>query len=304
MTSSAHELPSIHRSGVLLAVGSYLLWGLLPGYFLLLAPAGPFEIVAFRIIWSLVFCAVLLTITKTWGNFVDAVRNPRLLGAFALAGALIYVNWQTYVLATVTGHIVEGALGYFINPLVTILLGVVFLGERLRLVQWVAVGISVIAVAVLTIDYGSLPWISLVLAFSFGIYALIKNRAGRSVDAVTGLTLETALLTPVAAVILVLVSTIGTGITFATDGVGHALLIVSVGVVTAVPLLLFAGAARRVSMVTLGLVQYLSPVLQFLFGVFIMGEPMPTARWIGFGLVWVSLVVITVDMVRHKAAAV
>lgn len=292
-----------HGPGITMAVSAYLLWGVLPGYFLLLAPAGPFEIVAFRILWSLLFCGILLTVTKTWGVFVTAVKTPRVLGAFAIAGVLIYINWQLYVYATLNGRILEGALGYFINPIVTILLGVIFLRERLRITQWVAVALSVIAVIVLAVNYGSLPWISLALAFSFGIYGLVKNRMGRSVDAITGLTLETAWLAPIASIILIVVATTGPGITFGSNGAGHALLLASSGVVTAVPLLLFAGAARRVSLVTLGLTQYLAPVLQFLFGVVVMHEPMPAARWIGFALVWVSLVIITVDMFRRRTPA-
>lgn len=283
-----------------MAVLAYLLWGVLPGYFLALAPAGGFEVVAFRILWSLLFCALLLTLTRTWPAFATAARSPRTLGAFALAGVLIYVNWQVYVLATLSGHIVEGAMGYFINPLVTILLGVLFLHERLRVAQWVAVGVSVAAIVVLTVNYGSLPWISLVLAFSFGFYGLVKNRVGRSVDAITGLTLETAWISPLAVVILALVGTVGPGLTFGSAGAGHALLLASSGVVTAVPLLLFAGAARRVPLVVIGLTQYLAPILQFLFGVLIMHEPMPAARWAGFSLVWLSLIIVTVDMLRHR----
>lgn len=290
------------RTGVVLAVSAYLLWGVLPGFFLALAPAGAFEVVASRILWSLVFCVVLLTVTKSWATFRAAARTPRTLAAFALAGVLIYVNWQLYVLATLSGRIVEGALGYFINPLVTILLGVFFLRERLRVAQWVAVGVSVIAVLVLTVNFGKPPWLSLALAFSFGFYGLVKNRMGRNVDAITGLTLETAWLVPVATVILILVATVGPGLTFGTQGVGHALLLASTGVVTVVPLLMFAGAARRVPLVMIGLTQYLAPILQFLFGVIVMGEPMPAARWAGFGLVWISLIIITVDGLRHRSS--
>lgn len=290
------------RTGVVLAVSAYLLWGVLPGFFLALAPAGAFEVVASRILWSLVFCVVLLTVTRSWATFRAAARTPRTLAAFALAGVLIYVNWQLYVLATLSGRIVEGALGYFINPLVTILLGVFFLRERLRVAQWVAVGVSVIAVLVLTVNFGKPPWLSLALAFSFGFYGLVKNRMGRNVDAITGLTLETAWLVPVATVILILVATVGPGLTFGTQGVWHALLLASTGVVTVVPLLMFAGAARRVPLVMIGLTQYLAPILQFLFGVIVMGEPMPAARWAGFGLVWISLIIITVDGLRHRSS--
>lgn len=300
MASSDESRPSASRVGVMLAVAAYLLWGVLPGYFLALAPANAFEVVAARILWSLIFCAVLLTVMHAWGAFWAVMRSRRARWTFALAGALIYVNWQTYVLATLTGHIVEGALGYFINPLVTILLGVFVLHERLRPVQWGAVGIGAAAVVVLTVEVGQLPWISLILAFSFGVYGLIKNRVGRNVDAVTGLTVETLWLTPVAVAILAIVQVSGGGLTFGTAGWGHAGLMMSLGVVTAIPLLLFAGAARRVSLVTVGLTQYLAPILQFLFGVFVMGESMSVARWVGFSLVWLSLLIISVDVVRRS----
>ncbi len=303
-SSSAGGSVAPGRSGIWYGLGAYGLWGVLPGFFLLLAPAGPFEIVAFRIIWSLVFCALLLTVTRSWRPLLAAMRTPRVLFMFGLAGVLIYINWQVFVLATVTGHILESSLGYFINPLVTILLGVVFLREHLRITQWVAVGLSFVAVIVLTINYGQLPWMSLVLAFSFGFYSFVKNRMGRNVDAVTGLTLETLWLTPVAIVILILVAVVGPGVSFGTSGVPHALWLASSGIVTAVPLLLFAAAARRVSLVTLGLTQYVAPVLQFLFAVLVMHEPMPAARWLGFVMVWIALVIITVDMVRNRAQSV
>jgi chloramphenicol-sensitive protein RarD len=218
-----------------------------------------------------------------------------------LAGALIYVNWQTYVLATVTGHVVEAALGYFINPIVTVFIGVLVLRERLRAVQWVAVGIAMIAVVVLTVGYGSLPWISLILAFSFGFYGLIKKRVGADVDAVTGLTLETAWLAPVAIVQLVVVSALS-GLTFGTVSPWHTVGLLAAGVVTAVPLLLFASAARRLPLTVIGLIQFFAPVLQFLVGVFILHEPMPPERWAGFALVWVALVILTVDMIASGRA--
>lgn len=278
------------------AAGAYVLWGFLPIFFLLLAPSGPLEIVAVRIVFSLVFCALILTVTRSWGRFIGILRQPRLAFTMALAGVFIYVNWQTYVVATLTGHVIEAALGYFINPIVTILLGVLILRERLRRMQWVALGVSVLAVGVLSAGYGSVPWISLILAFSFGLYGLIKKRVGPRVDAVSGLTLETLWITPIAAIQLMVVAG-STGLTFATSGGWHVVLMMSAGVITAVPLLLFASAARRLPLVYLGFFQYLAPFLQLIFGVFVLNEPMPPERWVGFGLVWVSLAILTADLV-------
>lgn len=302
VTPVRSDAESRQRSGVFFAVAAYGLWGIIPFYFLLLEPAGGVEIVAWRILFSLVFCALLLTVTRKWPAFIAIARRPRLMFATALAGVLIYANWQVYVLGVLSGQIVEAALGYFINPIVTVLLGVFFLKERLRPLQWVAIGVSAGAIVVLAVGLGSLPWIALVLAMSFGLYGLIKKRAGVSVDAITGLTLETLWLVPVASVILIIVGSTS-GIVFGTVSPTHTALLLSAGVITAVPLLLFASAARRLSLVGLGLIQYLAPVLQFLFGVFIMREAMPPERWIGFALVWVALIILTWDLIAHGRAA-
>ena len=274
------------------------MWGFLPAYFLLLSPSGPFEIVAVRIFFSLAFCAVIITVTRAWPALIAIVRQPRLLFTMGLAGLLIYVNWQTYVIGATSGNVVETALGYFINPIVTILLGVVLLGERLRVVQWIALGISVVAVGVLTVGFGSVPWIALILAFSFGLYGFVKKRIGPVVDPVSGLTLETLWLLPVAAVQAVIVAATPQGLAFGSSGTAHVVLMVGAGVITAVPLLLFASAAKRLPLVYMGFIQYIAPILQFLFGVFVMHEPMPVERWVGFGLVWLALIALTVDMVR------
>lgn len=288
--------------GLLYAVAAYGLWGFLPGFFLLLDPASPWEIVAFRILMSLAFCAILLTVTRGWGTLAALARQPRVLWTMAAAGALIYINWQVFVLGTLSGHVVEGSLGYFINPLVTVALGVLVLRERLRPMQWVAVGISLVAIVVIAVGYGSFPWIALALAFSFGIYGFLKKRVGGQVDAVSGLTLETAWLTPVAVLQLV-VTGATVGLTVGVAGPIHLILMIGTGVITATPLLLFASAARRLPLVALGLSQFLAPVLQFLTGVFLLHEPMPLGRWIGFALVWVALVILVVDMVRAARTA-
>jgi len=215
---------------------------------------------------------------------------------------LIFVNWSTYVYATLTGQVVEAALGYFINPIVTVFLGVLVLRERLNVTQWIAVGISIVAVIVLAIGYGQLPWIALVLAFSFGFYGLIKKRVGPKVDAVSGLTLETAWLAPLAVAQLVFVA-MTSGLTMGTVSPWHSALLLMAGVVTAIPLLLFAAASRRLPLIFMGFIQYFAPFIQFLVGVFILQEPMPPERWIGFGLVWLALLVLTFDLIRSARSA-
>ncbi len=292
----------LSRAGLLFAIGAYGLWGILPIYFIALEPTGPFEIVAWRVLFSLVFCALLIAVTRAWRPFAVLLRDRRVVLTMGLAGLLIFVNWQTYVYATLNGQVVEAALGYFINPIVTVLLGVIVLRERLNATQWVAVGISIVAVIVLAIGYGQLPWIALVLAFSFGIYGLIKKRVGPKVDAVSGLTLETAWLAPLAIVQLVFVG-MTTGLTIGTAGAWHTVLLVSAGAVTAVPLLLFAAASRRLPLIYMGFIQYFAPFIQFLVGVLVLQEPMPPERWIGFGLVWLALIVLTVDLLRGVRAS-
>ena len=298
--------PATQRTiGGVYAFLAYLLWGFLPVYFLLLAPTGPWEVVALRVLLSLVLCAVLLTITRTWAALIAIIRQPRLLLWTAVAGILIYANWQIFVIGTLSGHIIETSLGYFINPIFTVLLGVIVLHERLRITQWIAIGLAALAVGVIIVGYGSFPWIALSLACSFGLYGLVNKQIGPSVDAVSGLTLETAWLTPVAIVQLVLVSTT-TGLTFGQVSGTHTLLLCLAGVATATPLLLFAAGARRVPLSVIGFLQFLTPIMQFILGAWIMGEPMPTERWIGFILVWTALLVLTADLfvAGHRARRV
>ncbi|MGT2425994.1 EamA family transporter RarD [Amnibacterium kyonggiense] len=278
------------RDGLLFGVGAYALWGAMPVYFLLMRPAGPFEIVAWRILFSLVFCAILLLVTRGFGRFRGVLRDRRAVASFALAGALIWANWTVYVIASTSGRVVDAALGYFINPIVTILLGVVVQKERLRPVQWVAIGVSVLAVVVLAVETGSLPWISLALAASFGLYGLVKKRLGR-VDAVSGLTLETAWLVPVAVLQLVVVGSTS-GLAWGSAGWFPTLMLTSAGVGTAVPLLLFASSTRRLPLSVVGFLQYIAPILQLAIGVAVLHEPMSTGRWTGFVLVWIALAVL------------
>ena len=287
-----------HTLGGIYAFIAYLLWGFLPLYFLLLAPTGPFEIVAWRIVLSLVFCALLLTVTRSWPKLIAIIRQPKLLGLTALAGGLIYINWQVFIYGALTGHVLETSLGYFINPLATVLLGVLVLHEKLRTVQWVALAFAAAAVLVIVVGYGTFPWISLTLAASFATYGLVKKRVGPSVDAVSGLTLESLWLVPVAAILLG-VTAATTGITLGANGIAHTVLLCLAGAITAIPLLFFAAAARRATLTLIGLLQFVAPILQFLIGWAVLGEPMPLERWIGFGLVWLALAVLTVDSVIH-----
>jgi chloramphenicol-sensitive protein RarD len=294
------------RSGVALGLAAYLLWGVFPLYFPLLAPAGAVEVLLHRVLWSLVVCAVVLTVLQArrrsaWAPVLALARSPRTLALLAVAALVIAVNWGVYIYATTTGHVIEASLGYFVNPLVTVALAVLLLGERLRRLQWAAVGVGLLAVVVLTVDYGHPPWIALVLAVSFGTYGLAKKKlggtGGQGLSALTSLTAETVLLAPLALVALVVVEATGRG-SFTADAPWHPLLLASTGVVTAVPLLLFAAAARRVPLTTTGLLQYVTPVLQLALGVLVLGERMPASRWAGFALVWVALVLLTVDMLR------
>ncbi|WP_373460648.1 EamA family transporter RarD [Arthrobacter oryzae] len=282
-------------AGVLFGIGAYGLWGLLPLYFFALQPAGAVEIVANRVVWSLLFCTLLITVTRSWRVLGAAFRNRTVLGTLSIAAALIAVNWLTYTYGVTTGQAVEASLGYFINPLVSVLLGVFVLKETLRPLQWAAVGIGFVAVVVLTISYGKLPWIALTLAVSFGLYGFVKKRIGPKADAVTSLTVETVVLAPLAAATMIFLGVSGAA-TLGTQGSAHFWLLVSSGVITAVPLLFFGASARRLPMTTIGLLQYFAPVLQFVVALMVFKETMTLDRWIGFGVVWLALLVLTVDM--------
>jgi len=287
--------------GLAYGVGAYAIWGVLPLFFLLLRPATAVEIVAWRIVLSLIFCVLLLTVTRGWPALVTILRNRRTTLILGAAGVLILVNWLVYVYATYSGHVVEAALGYFALPIVTALLGVFVLRERLRALQWVAIGITAVAVLVLALNYGQFPFIALALAISFGFYGLVKRQVGNRVDAISGLSIETAWLTIPAAIALVVLGASGV-LTIGTVSVLQTVAMLSAGAVTAVPLLLFASAARRLPLTVLGLTQYLAPILQFVIGVFVLKESMPPARWWGFGLVWIAVTILSIDMFRAQRA--
>ncbi|MBB4139989.1 EamA family transporter RarD [Microbacterium invictum] len=284
--------------GGVYAFVAYFLWGFMPLYFLQLAPTGPWEVVAWRVLLSLVFCALLLTVTRTWPKLIAILRNKRLVFWTIIAGLLIYVNWQVFLIGILTGRVVEGSLGYFINPIVTVLLGVLVLKEEVRRAQWFAIGFAALAVIVIIVGYGTFPWVALTLAASFGTYGLVKKQIGPSVDAISGLTLESLWLVPIAVGQLIVVAAT-TGITMGQSGAAHTWLLLAAGAVTAIPLLFFAAGARRAPLVVIGLLQFVAPVMQFITGVWIMHEPMPLERWIGFGLVWVALVILMADSIRH-----
>lgn len=295
---SGKPVRSEGATGVLYGVGAYGLWGLLPIYFLLLMPANSVEIVANRVVWSLFFCALIITATRGWRKVGAALKNRRILGTLTVAGFLIVINWLTYVFAVTSGSAIEASLGYFINPLVSVLIGVLVLKEKLRPLQWAAVGVGFIAVAVLTFSYGKLPWIALVLAFSFGSYGFVKNRVGGKVDAITSLSVETAVLTPFAIATMVVLTVLGQA-TLTGYGPGHFWLLAASGIITAVPLLLFGASASRLSMTGIGLLQFMTPVIQFIVALTIFGEPMSLERWIGFSIVWVALLILIADMLRN-----
>jgi len=287
------------RSGVLFGVGAYGLWGMFPLYFPLLEPAGPFEILAHRIGWSLVVVAIVLGLRRRIGELRVLARSPRILGLLAAAAGFIAINWTLYIYAVTTERIIESALGYFINPLVSVAFGVLVFKERLRRMQTVALALGTAAVVVLTAYYGGFPWIALVLAVSFGTYGLLKKLA--DVGAAEGLAMETLLLLVPALAYLFVLGAAGDD-TFRTEGTGHALLLVLSGPVTAIPLMLFSAAVTRIPLTMIGLLQYLAPVLQFVIGWLIMDEAMPLPRWVGFALVWSALVVLTWDALRAAGA--
>ena len=281
-------------SGIGYGLGVYAIWGLVPLFWRLLTSAGALEILASRIVWSLVFALILAAIVlpKHWWSAIASRRNLILLAA---AAALVSVNWGVYIWATNHDHVTETALGYYINPIISILLGVLLLKERLARWQWCAVGIAVVAVIVLTIDYGHPPWIALSLALSFGGYGLIKNRVNGG--AVQTLVIESAFLFPPALGYLLFLQAVGR-LTFIHQGWAHSLLLVVGGLVTLVPLILFSAAATRLPLSVIGLLQYLTPTLQFLLGVLWFGESMSNGRWVGFGLVWAALTVLIVGSLR------
>jgi len=289
------SVSGVPRSGYVAGVAAYLLWGLFPLYWPLLEPAGAIEILSHRIIWSIAVVVVLLAVTEGF-HWVRTLGRRRVL-LLGVAAALITVNWGTYIYGVNSGHVVETSLGYFVNPLVTVALAVLILGERLRPAQWGAVAVASLAVIVLTVAYGRPPWIALILAFSFGFYGLVKKQVG--VGGSQSLAVETAFLAAPAIAVVLYLELSGRG-TFVSEGAGHALLMVGGGVATAIPLVLFGAAAVRIPLTMIGLLQYMAPILQFAIGVGIRHEAMPASRWAGFALVWVAVSIFTWDSLRAR----
>lgn len=283
------------RSGVFYGIGAYGLWGLFPLYFALLEPASPPEVLAHRIVWSVLVVVGLLAATRRLRALRRTAADPRSRWLLTGAAVLIATNWGVYIYAVSVDRVLEAALGYFITPLVSVAFGVLIFKERLRRTQLLALGLGTIAVVVLTAYYGGFPWISLVLAATFGSYGLLKKLAGAG--AAEGLALETLVLLVPAVAFLALLGGAGDS-TFASEGLGHALLLGAAGPITAIPLLLFAACVTRIPLTTVGLLQYITPVLQFLIGWLVAGEALPLSRWIGFALVWSALVVLTWDGMR------
>ena len=289
---------SEERRGYLYGLAAYVIWGFFPIYFKLLRPAGALEILAHRVIWSVVFVGLLLVAARNWRFLARIVRSPRLFGGISAAAVLIAINWGTYIYGVNSSRVVETALGYFITPLVLVLFGVTLERERLRAWQWAAVAVGGIAVVVLTVDYGRLPYIALLLAASFGTYSLVKKRL--KLPPAEGLFVESSVLA-IPALVYVGWLTVAGHAKFGNVSATHTALMIFAGVATAVPLLLFAASANRVPMVGIGILQYVAPILQLACGLLIFHEPMPPARLAGFGLVWIALIIFTVDALRQRS---
>jgi chloramphenicol-sensitive protein RarD len=282
------------KLGLIYGVSAYLLWGLFPLYWPLLEPANSLEIVSHRAVWTMVFCLIVLYATKALKSTLATFKRPKVAAKLFVTTILISINWLVYIWATNNGHVVEASLGYYINPLIVIAFGVILLKERMRPLQWTAVSIATIGVLVLTIDYGRLPWVALGLALSWGSYGLMKKQLG--LGALEGLAIETLIAFIPYCGYLVFIGAKGEG-QFG-HGAGLTALLISAGAITAIPLLLFNGSTTRLPFTTIGLLQYITPTIQFSIGVWIRHEEMPTARWVGFIFIWMALTTLAIDLVR------
>ena len=280
------------KKGILYGIGAYVLWGFFPIYWKFLHQVPALQVIGHRIGWSFIVLIIFILATKQWQAFRTAAFNRKIIGMYVVAGVLLSINWLVYVWGVNAGFVVETSLGYFINPLLSILLGVIFLHERLRPAQWIPVALAALGVVYLTFVYGHLPWIALSLAFSFGFYGLVKKLA--PLGSLYGLTLETAMVLPIALLYLIFVEVNGTG-GFLHDGVRVDLFLVGAGIVTTIPLLMFASAAKQIPLTMLGILQYIAPTLQFLLGVFLYKEPFDHSHLIGFGIVWIALIIFWVE---------
>jgi chloramphenicol-sensitive protein RarD len=284
--------------GIGYGLSAYLIWGSFPLVIAMLSFADPFEIVVWRVIFGFAFGLAVILLTRKFSEYLSVFKQPKQLLWISLAAVVIYINWQVYVYAVADNHVLEASLGYFINPLVTIALATIFLKEKLNVLQWVAVGLGGVAVLILTFNYGQPPLIALTLALSFGIYGLAKNRLGGKVSALNSFTVETTLLLPLGIIQLIVLAGM-MQIQFGYAGLVPSLGLAAYGVLTAIPLLLFGAAAKRVPLSYIGFMQYLTPTLQFLIGLLVFQEPMPAARWLGFAMVWFALSILSFDALRQ-----
>jgi chloramphenicol-sensitive protein RarD len=289
---------SEYSLGLLFGVSAYVFWGLFPLYWPLLKPASPLEIVSHRAVWTLVFCIIVLALLRQLKSTLAIMKHPKKMAGLFATTVLISINWLTYIWATNNGHVVEAALGYYINPLIIIAFGVLLLREKMRRMQWVAVGIAAIGVTILTIDYGRLPWVAISLALSWGTYGLLKKKL--DLGALEGLTIETLISLLPYGFYLFYLGNQGTG-QFG-NGLLLTILLISAGAMTAIPLLLFNGSTTRLPYSTIGLLQYITPTIQFSIGVWINHEEMPPARWIGFIVIWLALATLGTDLFRSSRA--
>jgi chloramphenicol-sensitive protein RarD len=286
----------VRSLGLLFGVSAYTLWGLFPIYWPLLKPANPLEIVSHRAVWTLVFCFIILALTKSLKSTLSLLKRPKIVAGLFLGSILISINWIIYIYAANNEHVVEASLGYYINPIVVIATGVIVLKEKMRPLQWLAVGIATLGVAVLTIDYGRLPWIALGLALSWGSYGLVKKQLG--LGALEGLSIETLLSSGFYLAYLIWLGNQGEG--HFTYSLTLTLLLIGGGAVTAIPLLLFNGSTNRLPLTLIGLLQYITPTIQFCIGVWYYNEDMSTARWVGFLIIWVALMSLAIDLVKSS----
>jgi len=280
------------NKGILYGIGAYVLWGFFPIYWKFLHDVPALQVIGHRIAWSFVLLLAYVALSGQWKTFRVSAMNRRSIGIYSIAGVLLSFNWLIYVWGVNAGFIVETSLGYFINPLLSVLLGVIFLRERLRPIQWIPVGIAAIGVVYLTSVYGRLPWIALSLAFTFGFYGFVKKLS--PLGSLHGLTLETGIVFPVAVIYLAIIGVSGSG-NFLQDGASIDLFLIGAGLVTTIPLLMFASAAKQIPLTIVGLLQYIAPTIQFLIGVFVYKEPFDHAHFVGFAIVWVALIIFAVE---------
>jgi chloramphenicol-sensitive protein RarD len=281
-------MSSEERRGVWLAIGAYTVWGLLPIYWKALHNVPAASILANRIAWSAVFVALLLTLQRNWAWLRPTLHSRRIIVTYVAAAIFLSVNWYIYIWAVNAGYLVDASLGYFITPLVNVVIGVLVFRERLSVGQWTAVGLAAAGVLYITFSYGQLPWIGLSLAFTFGMYAMVKKQA--RLPSLEGMALETGTIFLPAVAFLVYREVAGDGVLGHTDGL-TSLLLVATGVLTVIPLLWFSDAAQRIPLSTLGVIQYISPTLMFFLGIFVFNEPFDMHKLVGFALIWAALAV-------------